>query len=380
MKKNISIISPYTSDSIDLIKICFLYFDNIELVQRKLIQVSPVDKKKEVMKPGDIGIITGVTPFLQDDILEKIDLLLKAGVVSILDESDIQNTLGKDKSEWIDRIIFSLISQREDFIIEYANTKRAEGGRLVSSTIKFADEEVMKVHERFVGKIRIGQKIDFEFMYKFYSGLLNDILNFMLSDKIVYTGSSVLNNFIQFAYDSELTRRQKMELGKIENLSPKICTDLIKMNFLNVANFEFEEIFEIKEKLKDNLENYRKEMRTISYEAISGLDKAEIYNYLDEAIKYRIQPKIDELEKQIKSSPNKLLIHLKESLKSPVTYVPILGSLFHQIPAQIALYLSLGIMSLESAISYVKERKSLQKNGLMYLVKLRKYSKKGTRC
>lgn len=375
MKENISIISPYTSDSIDLIKICFLYFDNIELVQRKLIQVSPVDKKKEMMKPGDIGIITGITPFLQDDILEKIDLLLKAGVVSISDESDIQNTLGKDESEWIDRIIFDLISQREDFIIEYSNTKRTEDGRLISATIKFADKEVIKVHERFVGKIGIGQKIDFGFMYKFYSGLLNDILNLMLSDKIVYTDSSVLNDFIQFAYDNKLTRRQKMELGRIDNLSPRICTDLIKINFLNVASFEFEEIFEIKEKLKDNLENYRKEMRTLSYEAISGLDKLEIYSYLDEAIKYRIQPKIDELEKQIKSSPNKLLIHLKESLKNPVTYVPILGSLFRQIPAQIALYLSLGIMSLESAISYVKERKSLQKNGLMYLVKLRKYSK-----
>ena len=377
MKKSISIISPYTLDSIDLIKICFLYFDNIELVQRTLLQVSPVDKKKEVMKPGDIGIITGVTPFLRDDILEKIKPLLRARVVSILDESDVQKTLGNDKSELINRIISNLISQRGNFIIEWADTKRSEDGRLISSKIKFADKEVIKIHERFVGKIGIGQKIDFEFIYEFYGGLLNDILNFMLSDKIVYTDSSVLNNFIQFAYDSELTRGQKMELGKTENLNPRISTDLIKMNFLNVANFDFEEIFEIKERLKDNLESYRKEIGTISYEAISGIDKAEIYDYLDEAIRYRIQPKIEELEKQIKLSPNKLLIQLKKSLKNPATYVPVLGSLFHQIPAQIALYLSLGIMSLESAIDYLKERKSLEKNGLMYVVKLRKCSKKG---
>jgi len=372
--QSVAITCPYTPESLDLLKVCLLYFDAIEVVQRKFVQVSPVEQTSVGGKPGQLGIVTGVTSLLQDDVLEALGPLVRARIVSIVDERDIHGIREVDKREAVDGAISQLMAQCRELIVEHAEASRGGNGRSVTTTVRFADEEVMRVHERFVGEIGVGGAVNLPFLYRFYHALLCDALNAMLSDRVLYTDSRVLGALLRFAYENELTRAERDQLASIENLSPRISADLIRLNFMNVARFDFEEILEIRERLQDNLRSYREEMDRISYQAICGLDRGNVYTYLDEAIRYRVQPRVEELEKQIRSSRNRLLVQLAEALKNPATYVPVVGSLFYQIPAQLALFLSAGIMTLEAAIGYVREQRALDKNGLMYIVRLKEYS------
>jgi hypothetical protein len=64
-------------------------------------------------------------------------------------------------------------------------------------------------------------------------------------------------------------------------------------------------------------------------------------------------------------------------LKKPDPYVPLIGSSFVGVPIEIALLLSLGLVSGEVALDWLNDRRGITDNGLYYLLRLRqKFNKK----
>ena len=184
--------------------------------------------------------------------------------------------------------------------------------------------------------------------------------------------STVLENFRSYAFKSKSFEEFNDFLLRTNNLSPHVAQNILKLTLLDVSMFSFEDILEFRRQLQNELERFREALGTITHSVLVDYDERYLVSGLDDIVKYRILPAVDELETKIKHSKTKLMSKLLDALKNPVAYVPILGTIFHMIPLQLAFLLSLGLVSFETAVNFIMEQKQLTNNGLYYLARLRK--------
>jgi len=184
--------------------------------------------------------------------------------------------------------------------------------------------------------------------------------------------STVLENFRSYAFKSKSFEEFNDFLLRTNNLSPHVAQNILKLTLLDVSMFSFEDILEFRRQLQNELERFREALGTITHSVLVDYDERYLVSGLDDIVKYRILPAVDELETKIKHSKTKLMSKLLDALKNPVAHVPILGTIFHMIPLQLAFLLSLGLVSFETAVNFIMEQKQLTNNGLYYLARLRK--------
>lgn len=297
-------------------------------------------------------------------------------ILKIKEHHIIEEMVGKEKIQEIDSNVQRLISQKPDLIIEEYDIKTNETGRKTSSICKFSDVEAEKVHEKYVGKLQIGTTFDMGFVYQYYTSLLIDLFVTISSGNVAVSGSPVLTTFLNYAYNNKQFEEFNSFLRRTNNLSPQIAFNILKLSLFDVSRFSFEDILEIKHQLRHELERFRTDLGVITHNVINEYDENYLINNLDEVVKYRILPSVSELENKIKHSKTKLLLRLFEALKNPASYVPFLGTVFHMIPIQLAFFLSLGLITCETALNYMMEQRQLTNNGLYYLVQLKKRAKR----
>lgn len=372
----ICFISPFTEDAVNTLKILALYFDEIKIMEDVLYSVEPEDKSKQLFGPGDIGIITGVTEFIDDEFKAGVKPLLDANILKVKEEDFIEQTIGEEEIQEITNNVRRLISQKPDLIIDESNIKTGKTGRKISSSFRFSDDEARKVHEKYIGELQVGSTVNMGFVYEYYASLLRDLFVTFSSGNVAVSNSPVLTTLVNYAYNNKSFEEFKNFLQRADKLAPQIAFNILKLSLFDVSRFTFDDVLEIKYQLRNELERFRTELGVITHNVISEYNEQHLLNNLDEVVKYRIFPSVRELEDKIKYSKTRLLLRLSEAIKNPVSYVPFIGTVFHMIPAQLAFFLSLGLVTAETALNYVMEHKQLTNNGLYYLVQLKKKTKR----
>lgn len=186
--------------------------------------------------------------------------------------------------------------------------------------------------------------------------------------------STVLENFQNYAFKSKSFKEFNSFLLRTNNLYPHVAQNILKLTLLDVSMFYFEEILEFRRQLQNELERFREALGTIAHSVLVDYDERYLVTGLDDIVKYRILPAVDGLETKIKHSKTKLMSKLLDALKNPFAYVPILGTIFHMIPLQLAFLLSLGLVRFETAVNFIMNQKQLTNNVLYYLVRFEKES------
>jgi hypothetical protein len=368
----VCLISPFTSDAINTLKILALYCDEIRIIYDVLYSVKPEDEKKDKFSPGDIGIITKVTPFIDKEFELEVQTLINEKILKIENEDFLEGMLGSEKLFQIEDNVFNLISKKPDILIHERKIERDRRGGRDSIAYSFSDIEVENVHKKYISDLSVGSEFDMDFIYRYYSALFTDMLAIISSGNVAVSGSPVLGSFLHYAYNSKSYKEFGRFLRRTNNISPYIAFDILNLTLLDISKFPFEDILEFRYQLRNELEKFREELGKISYDVLVEHDERDLVNLLDEIIKYQIIPSVNDLENKIKHSKIKLLSQLADALKNPTAYVPFIGTVFQMIPLQLAFFLSLGIVSFETAINFVAEQKDLTNNGLYYLVQLRK--------
>ncbi len=364
-------VSPFTSDAINTLKILALYCDEIEVIYDVIYSVEPEDKKKKKISPGDIGIITEVTPFIDKEFEKSVKTLIHEKILKIQNEDFLEDMLGREKLFEIEDNVYSLVSKKPDLLITKRKIKEDGKGEKYSIAYSFSDDEVESVHKKYVSDLRIGSKFDMDFINKYYALLFTDMLAIMSSGNVAVSSSPILGSFLKYACNSKSYKDFGEFLRRTNNISPHITFNIIRLTLLDIGSFSFEDVLEFRYQLRNELERFREELGTITYNVLAEHREKDLIYLLDEITKYQIVPSINDLERKIKHSRTKLLLQLADALKNPAAYVPFIGTVFQMIPLQLAFFLSFGIVSFETAINFVTEQKKLANNGLYYLVQLK---------
>jgi hypothetical protein len=369
--EEIFFVSPYIPETLSSLKIAALYFDKIILQQNLVYQVVPVDKSKKELNPGDIGIIKDIVHFIDDRFIDTVRPLCNEGLLEIRNYEARNNIVDEEKERAIRSHVEELLAQRQDLLMREIDVQKAQNGRVIQKKLNIT-EEVKGVHEKYVGPLQPGKVFSLGFINKYYGSLLIDTQIGMAEGKATITGSPVVGDFLKYIYQNERYDEFKQSLLTSTGLKPHIAFDLLKLAVPDVSSLSLEEILEIKRQLKDELLKFQAELGQVSHNVIHEYDQEDLLKNLQEIVRYRVLPSVAELEAKIKQSNLRPLKNLTEALKKPESYVPFIGTIFHQIPAQLAFLLSLGLMSFETAIKYFTERKRIVNNGLYYVIQLKK--------
>lgn len=204
----------------------------------------------------------------------------------------------------------------------------------------------------------------------------------------IMSNSSALMNL--FLADSNVLRQDKTTFSKKYTDFEERCrqckkmlrtaqqkdireTNLVRETAINILlpDFSFlpmEEIYEIRLKAKDEiqqLDDY------ISHIKISDTDKDSI----EEILKQKINPAVNELECKIKNL--KLTLLQKTMNMQNITYIPLIATLFPEIPKGIALLISAGLISADAVLEIIKEKNKVEQDELYFTLKInKKISKK----
>ena len=360
-------ISNCLEDNIDEIKIAALYFDNIQIINNELYEVTPA-KSDTPMKPGDIGIITGIKNFATEEFLSHISILEEEGIVEIIQEDDKREDELWDK---IESVVNKILSENLNILFEEKDIERDSSGRKIRSRIKFSPE-FLSVHSGLFGAIEKNSIINFEFMFKYYSSLLSSLFKNIAISQQCLTSSYVLNRFLRFYYQQKDIIDLHKELINIRPTNPQIAFEALKVAVPNISCFPMHEVLEARVKSKDELMRFREEMEVINFNMRTDFDEAFINVNAKDLVKNKIIPAVNELNKKIKALNLKLPKKVLDEFKNPTSYTPLIGTFFGAIPAHIATLLSLGIIGISTAYDYMISRKEIKDNGLYYLIDLQR--------
>ncbi len=311
--------------------------------------VSPAD--------GPIGTVVGATPIISDEFLAHIDMLVDAGLVTLAADD---NKRGPDSPV---QVAADLIAGNPDVVVE-GLTKDS------GSVIKISDAEATALHEQHFGPFHEGKLLYPNFLFEYYAVLLGDLLDAMGSGRSTVSSSSVLSDYLRYAYAKSQVPRDSQVL---QHESASSILDILKLNVPDVSSLSFEEVLDIRSATRDELLGFQYEMDKLSQELTGNLAATDLVRFGDE-LTGRTRWALNQLESKIRSSNLGVLRRLFERILSPKSYVPLLATITADLPKHLALLASLGLISVATSLDLAAERAKVSENGFFYLFQLRRLS------
>jgi len=180
--------------------------------------------------------------------------------------------------------------------------------------------------------------------------------------------SSLINNFLKSLYTNNEA------LAPLQKTAEElIAPDAISILLPNLNQLHFEDILELRHAAKDELQEMRYYIGSLSEEFSPDDTKLENPKRL---LERKINPAIKQFENKIYSLKIGTIQRALHSLRSPRTYTPMLTTFFTDIPSHIALAASMGLITAEAGAEYLKNKKELETDPLYFSVKLKKKVKK----
>jgi hypothetical protein len=153
----------------------------------------------------------------------------------------------------------------------------------------------------------------------------------------------------------------------------------IKANFLaietikqNLPNFElesYEDILVLREKLKDQLEQFRTMMAKIAADIQSLPWDDDFQADLNRVIDRDINPVLLDLQKKLQSSTDRFILRVLKNVKSTKSIISFIATLFAGLPLPYAAAISAGVIGLDAAFNVYFENKEIRvNNGLSFLL------------
>ncbi len=336
-----SVISDKT---IDEIKLLTLYYDKVNVVNDSIYTIG-FDKVS-----GEPIVID--LPFLPENFNIEYGLLIDEGILSTTkrDETIKNDIFAQDISK--------LVNSKEDYIFPFINSNKDT--REITS-------EVFTILKSLL-KYKPGEKINKEFIWWYYAFKLNWSIKLLLEGKNCINGNNNLNYLFEHLRNDIFIKN--ISIGK-QSYTKSFAIDAIKLKLPNPSLMSFEDILELKLKLKDQLEEFSFTINTIELKCktLFGSDYITELEYKN--IFYNeIKKPINELELKIKNLKSKTFREFVSNLKNPKSYSPLIGTVYASLPLKYTLLTSFGLIALQTYQQYREEHREIENNGLYFLLQL----------
>lgn len=137
----------------------------------------------------------------------------------------------------------------------------------------------------------------------------------------------------------------------------------------NYSNLSIDDILEIRYRANDELMELKSYINML---ATSIPIDGDIQLYAKEIINTKISPAIKDLENKIFNLKISTIQKIIRDAKNPLSYTPMLASIFTDVKPQIALAVSLGMIGSDLALELYKQYKDISNNPLYFSIKLKK--------
>ena len=335
--------SVITQETINEIKFLSLYYDKISIIHDIVYTIELNPKTNEPYVKG--------IPFLPSNFEHDYKYLLEEGVLEIIKRKE-----GKEDDEFDSmyaKSISKLINDEWDYLFP------KDGDNIIIS-----DEIKNIVQYTF----RDNKKVPLDLLWYFYAFKLKG------SVKLLIEGKKCLNSSINLDYLFNKYISLNTQI-KPQFESGKLIENAINMSLPSVDMLNFEDILELKIKLKDELAQFSDVIHSIEFKYKNQDINTISSNEYDIIFKQEIEKPYKDLRQKIKSLKGRTFLSFVDKAKDINTYIPMIGSFIASIPLKYSLMLSLGLISLETYHEYKISKNEVNENGLNYLIKLNKYSK-----
>lgn len=352
-------VSPYVPSSVNAIKLASLYFDEVVLYERTLIEVEPV----EPVSPGQTegrGRVRALVSTIDGKLVEAIRPLIDENLVRI--ESDPPRHLLQLAQRESLRGAFL---QAEDLLFKYSEDRTEMMVDLGEGV------GVQEIHARLVGPIKMGGRFHIEAVGTYYEGLFVESIDAALRGESVLSSSSVLYKMIERAASGNALKSTRVAEVFPSYAQPRLAIDVLGATLMDSSVLDCGDVLEVRHQLRDELAAFRSELQRLQFDFTKEFGADKVFRDGRAIADARLTPRVREIEGKVKSSRIRVLRRLLEALEKPGAYVPLVGSLFAGVPLEIAIGLSVGLISARVALEALEEHKLVANDGLFYLVKMK---------
>lgn len=213
-----------------------------------------------------------------------------------------------------------------------------------------------------------GKPVEAELIWCYYSLKLKWFLKLLIEGKTCLSSSNNLNGL--FSIFIQQSNKSNRDL-KTQSHTKSLALDALKISLPNPDVLSFDDLLELKFRLKDEL--------GLFYQTINAIEvkNKQLYstdlkdNEYQSIFFSEIQKPLIDLENKMKNLNSKTFRKFIEKMQNPKTYVPLIETVVASMPIQYTLLSSLGLTAGMTLLECKEEKRELQNNGLYYLLKLK---------
>lgn len=342
--------SDITPKSENEIKLLALYYDKINIVN-------------DVVYTPKFNQASGKFEFDGIEDFQFIPKTFKIDYKVLIDENIIAITeRNENKEDEFEKGLATKISEivNSNHNLIFPNHPTETKGKIIT-------EEVYDIMKN-MWDFEWGKPIEVDLIWWYYSLKLKWFLKLLIEGKTCLSSSNNLNTlFSIFIQHSNKTNNDLKNQGYTKSLA----LDALKINLPNPDILSFDDILELKLRLKDEL--------GLFYQTINAIEvkNKQLYNTNLKENEYQsiffseIQKPLTDLENKMKNLNSKTFRKFIEKMQNPKTYVPLIGTVVASMPIHYAVLSSLGFAAGMTYLEYKEEKRELENNGLYFLLKLR---------
>jgi len=342
--------SDITPKSTNEIKLLALYYDKVHIVN-DAVYYPKFDKNNGKIQFAGVGD----NQFIPKTFTSDFKLLIDEKLIAITKRDE---NADEPYEKRISQKISEILNENEDLIFPKHPTE--SDGRIITEEVY----EVMK----YMFDFEWGRPFDSGMMWWYYSFKLKWFLKLLMNGNTCISSSNNLNNlFAKFIKNTTNNHDYLSFKGNTKSLA----FDALKFSLPNPDMLSFEDILELKCKLKDELQCFYQTINSIEIKnkelLNSGIDDKEYQSiFFDD-----IQKPLSDLENNMKNLKSRTFRKFVEKMQNPKSYVPMIGTVVASIPIQYALFASLGLTTGLSYLEYLEEKREITNNGLYFLLKMK---------
>lgn len=207
----------------------------------------------------------------------------------------------------------------------------------------------------------------------YYGALIETFVTYYEQGKNVLTSSNYINNIFQEINKTQRFKEVQKTFKSELNVAPSFAFEAIKIGVPNLGKFPPQAILEFKSKSKDELLAFEKTLESITLDLLSNYDQEYIMKNAQKIADLKIKPLVDNISKSLDISSFRVLQELVKEAKDPKSYAPLLLTFSEHISNTLALFISLGFVSISAGLEHFSNYKDAKKDGVYYLYKMNKH-------
>jgi hypothetical protein len=280
----ILLVTPYVPSALSAINLAALYFDEVVLHERTLLDIEPV----EIPQTQDgawRGRIRTFVSAIDGRLRNEIQPLINEQIVRI-EEAPPRHLLPPKQREGL-RAAFA---EAEDLLFGH----REEHDNQTSFEIN--ESGIAEIHERLIGPLKKGTWFHFQGISTYYEGLFAESIDAALRGEPVLSSSSLLYRMLEQAASGSALKSSRIAEVFPNFVQPRLAMDVLSATLIDSSSLDCRDVLEARYALRDELGAFRAELEKIQFDFTQEFGIEKVFREGRKIANARLSPRVKDIE------------------------------------------------------------------------------------